>query len=287
VSAVPLMWLARLRVGLAVLLLTGTLGLAGSFVAGPWMIQPALAAPALADDPPTPPTPPTSASLPSSAAPVSTTPAQLAALQEILARPEFQVAESRSLLDRLLDPVRAWVRWLLAQIWAFLARLFGPAMDAGGSAIVLGSVLVGMLIVLGAGIVLYRLSRGTVSENAALAIASILRPPRAVDERARAREAAEAGQFRQAMHHQYRAVLLRLDERDYLSLDHALTNRELLPRLTGAPELAGCFSELVARFDRLWYGQTDCSPEEYAELAELADRIWQGADRSGQRAGAA
>jgi hypothetical protein len=72
-------------------------------------------------------------------------------------------------------------------------------------------------------------------------------------------------------------VLLRLDERDYLSLDRALTNRELLPRLTGAPEISGPFSELVTRFDRLWYGQADCSPDEYAEFARLADRIWQGA----------
>lgn len=259
------MLLARLRVALAALMLAGVLG-----VAGLW-----LAVPVLADDPSSP------------AGPVSASPAQVANLQEILARPEFQAAEGRSLLDRLLDPIRAWVRWSLVQVWEFLARLFGPAMDAGGSVIVLGSVLLGMLIVLGTGVVLYRLSRGNISENAALAIASILRPPRAVDELARAREAAEAGQLRQAMHHHYRAVLLRLDERDYLSLDHALTNRELLPRLTDAPELADAFSELVSRFDRLWYGQTDCSPEEYAELAQLADRIWQGAERIGQRAGAA
>jgi hypothetical protein len=276
---------ARLRIALAALLLVGTLGLVGPWMAGPWMVRTVLAAPALADVPPSPP---------SLSTPVSATPAQLATLQEILARSEFQAAEGRSLLDRLLDPIRAWVRWSLAQVWEFLARLFGPAMDAGGSTIVLGSVVVGLLIVLGTGIVLYRLSKGTVSENAALAVASILRPPRATDELARAWEAAEAGQFRQAIHHQYRAVLLRLDERDYLSLDHALTNRELLPRLTGAPELAASFSELVARFDRLWYGQTDCSPDEYAELAQLADRIWQAADRNGQasdrlgqRAGAA
>jgi hypothetical protein len=284
-GCVLMMRLARLRVALAVLMLAVLLGVSGPWAAGPWMVRTVLAASALAADPSSP------LSLPS---PVSATPAQLDSLQEILARPEFQAAEGRSLLDRLLDPIRAWVRWLLAQVWELLARLFGPAMDAGGSAIVLGSVVVGLLIVLGTGIVLYRLSRGNISENAALAIASILRPPRATDELARAREAAGSGQFRQAIHHQYRAVLLRLDERDYLSLDRALTNRELLPRLTGAPELAGAFSELVSRFDRLWYGQTDCTAEEYAELAQLADRIWQGAERSGsgvgrsgQRAGAA
>jgi hypothetical protein len=234
----------------------GVLALLGLLLVGAlWAAGPARAA----DDPP------------------SATPAQLATLREILARPEFQAGEGRSLLDRLLDPIRGWVRWALAQVWQLLERLLGPASSAGGSVVVLGSVVVGLVIVLGAGIMLWRLSSATVSENAALALASILRPPRAADELARAREAAEAGQPRRAIHHHYRAVLLRLDEQDRLSLDHALTNRELVPRLTGTQDLAGPFSELVTRFDRLWYGQTDCSSDEYAEFARLADRIWQGA----------
>ena len=70
---------------------------------------------------------------------------------------------------------------------------------------------------------------------------------------------------------------LRLDERDHLPFDGALTNRELVPRLTAAPALADPFAALVERFDRLWYGQTTCTADEYAAFAQLGERVWQAA----------
>jgi hypothetical protein len=137
---------------------------------------------------------------------------------------------------------------------------------------------IGLVIVLVAGFLLYRLARGSMAGDADLTVATPGRSPRAAEELARARGLAQAGRARQALHHHYRAVLLRLDERDHLLLDSALTNRELLPRLADRPELAAPFGELVVRFDRLWYGQADCSPEEYAAFAQLADRVWHGAE---------
>jgi hypothetical protein len=144
----------------------------------------------------------------------------------------------------------------------------------------LAVVGVGLVILLIAGIALYRLARGSVADDAGLSVPGVVRAPRAAEELARAHGLAQAGQARLALHHHYRAVLLRLDERDRLHLDSTLTNRELLPRLTAPPEVAGPFAELVVRFDRLWYGQHDCSPEEYAAFARLADRVWQGAGAS-------
>jgi hypothetical protein len=211
---------------------------------------------------------------------LSATPAQLAALREILARTEFQAGQGRSLLDQVLDPLRAGVRWLVARVWRFLEGLFSglplPDLRADGDGILYAVVGVGLVILLVAAIVLYRLARGSVVGDAGLSVPGVARAPRAAEELARAHELAQAGQARQALHHHYRAVLLRLDERDRLHYDDALTNRELLPRLTAPPEVAGPFAELVARFDRLWYGQPDCSAEEYAGFARLADRVWQG-----------
>ncbi|MFN8635978.1 MAG: DUF4129 domain-containing protein [Chloroflexota bacterium] len=220
--------------------------------------------PALAADPP----------------PSSATPAQLAALQQILRRPEFQAAENRSLLDRLLDPIRLWLRQLGQRILALLARVIGPLVANGGGAVILWAVVgVSLVVVLGAAFLLRRLMRGAVAEDATLGgFLGAVRSPRAAEELARAGEAAQVGDARRALHHHYRAVLLRLDEREHLSLDSALTNRELLPRLAAAPALAEPFGALVARFDRLWYGQTDCSAEEYAGFAALADRVWQAAE---------
>ena len=200
----------------------------------------------------------------------SATAAQLAALQEILARPEFQVAEGRSILDRLLDPIRSWLRWLGWELLRLIGWLLEPASGVSGEAILYVIVGVALVILIGVALMLRRLMRGTLAGDAVLADASTAGRPRAADELARARAFAQAGDRRRAVHHQYRAVLLRLDERDHLPFDGTLTNRELVPRLTAAPTL-------VSRFDRLWYGQTDCSAEEYAAFAALSDRVWQAA----------
>jgi hypothetical protein len=208
----------------------------------------------------------------------SATPAQLAALREILDRPEFQAGEGRSAIDRALDPVRTWIRSLGQQALRWLARVLGPIFEAGGAAILWGIVGVGLVILVGVAVLLRRLMRGAVADEAILDGFETAGLPRAADELARAREAAGAGDARRALHHHYRAVLLRLDERDHLSLDSALTNRELLPRLAASPALAEPFAALVARFDRLWYGQTACSMEEYAAFVEIAERVWQAAD---------
>jgi hypothetical protein len=205
------------------------------------------------------------------------TPEQLAALQAILARPELQVAERRSLLDGLLDPIRVWVRWLGTELMRLLGWILEPAADLDGAVILYAIVGVALVMLIGVALTLRRLMRGSLTGDAALAAAAVVGRPRAADELTRARALAQAGETRQAVHYLYRAMLLRLDERDHLPFDGTLTNRELLPRLTAAPELANPFAELVARFDRLWYGQTDCSADEYATFAALADRVWQAA----------
>jgi hypothetical protein len=149
---------------------------------------------------------------------------------------------------------------------------------AGGDAVPIGLALVSLAIVAVAGVVVRRALRGALASNAALGTGRPSGPPRATDELAAARTFAAAGDARRAVHHQYLAVLLRLDERDHLPFDGALTNRELLPRLDAAPELADPFAALVAMFDRLWYGQPSCSLEEYAAFAKLADRVWAAAE---------
>lgn len=204
----------------------------------------------------------------------SATPQQLSVLQEILNRAEFRAAEGRSYLDRLLDPMRAWVRWLIGA----LLRLIVGGIEAGGQLLPLLVVGAAAFVLIVVAFVLRRLLRGSLTSEASIAEAARSGPPRASEELARARALAAAGDPRGAVHHHYRAVLLRLDERDHLSYDGTLTNQELLPRLTAAPELAQPFGELVGQFDRLWYGQPSCSQEEYEAFASLADRVWRVAD---------
>jgi hypothetical protein len=202
------------------------------------------------------------------------TPEQLAMLQAILNRPEFQAAEGRGLLDRLLDPLRPVVRWLLGQLF----RLFVEGLKAGGEAVPIGLALVSLAVVGVAVVVVRRAVRGTLAGDAALGTSRQGGPPRATDELAAARAFAAAGDARRAVHHHYLAIQLRLDERDHLPFDGALTNRELVPRLDAAPELADPFAALVTMFDRLWYGQASCSLGEYDAFARLAERVWAAAE---------
>ena len=203
--------------------------------------------------------------------PTVATPEQIAALREVLARPEFGSAAGRGVLDRLLDPARSVVRWVVAEI----IRLIGRLLDGNGAAVSYATVAVGVAVTAAAGLMVRRLLRGTLATEAALAGAGPTRPVRADEELARARSLAEAGDLRAAIHHRYLAVLRRLDERGLLRFDRALTNRELLPRVPADAAVATSLAPLVARFDRLWYGQSTCSREEHEEFARLADRVWE------------
>ena len=207
-------------------------------------------------------------------APTAATPEQLAALRDVLARPEFGAAAGRGLLDRLLDPVRSLARSVLGEAIRLLGRLLS---GSGGEAVGYATVAVGLAVTVAAGLVVRRLLRGALATEAALAGDTTTRPPRADEELAHARTLAEAGDLRAAVHHRYLAVLRHLDERGLLRFDRALTNRELLPRVPADAAIAAALAPLVARFDRLWYSQATCSREEYDELARLADRVWEAA----------
>ncbi|MGE3268076.1 MAG: DUF4129 domain-containing protein [Chloroflexota bacterium] len=206
----------------------------------------------------------------------SATPGQLAALDEILARPEFQAPLGQNLLAEYLARFRnwlwSWLLWLLSP----LRSLFGDGVGVDGAAVMYGALAAGIIVLVVVVVLVRRWTRGRLAGDAALADVQAAGPAQATDELARAQALAGAGDVRQAVHHHYLAVLLRLDELDHLRFDGALTNRELLPRLA-AWELAEPFEALVARFDRLWYGQTTCSPAEYAEFRQLAARVWDAA----------
>jgi len=213
----------------------------------------------------------------------SATPDQLAQLADILNRPEFRAAEGRGYLDRLLDPIRAWLLRLLGA----LLRMIGRGIDAGGQPLEIGLVLLGLAVVLVAVLGVRRFLHGALVGDAKIDGERASRVRRAVDELAGARALAQIGDARRAVHHHYLAVLLRLDERDHLPFDGTLTNRELVPRLGASPELAEAFAALVASFDQLWYGQASCTLDEYAAFARLADRAWAAAEIPPSRPAAA
>lgn len=77
--------------------------------------------------------------------------------------------------------------------------------------------------------------------------------------KARARRFAQAGDFREALRHQYVAMLLQFDARGAWRYDPRRTNWEMVAQLRGAPRsetqsLAAPMSDLTRCFDRVRYG---------------------------------
>jgi hypothetical protein len=206
---------------------------------------------------------------------------RLEPLHSILARPEFWAEQGRSALDELLDPLRTAIWSAVREVARALLRHTGSVEEDSGPSVV--GLLMTLVIVAGATLLVVRLARGTLAAEGELAASRPTGPPSAQAELDRARALASEGNLRGALHHHYLAALRRLDERELLSFHGSLTNRELLPGARSNPGLAATLQPLVETFDRLWYGQSGCSPEQYSEFASLAEAVWREAGGTARR----
>ena len=200
----------------------------------------------------------------------SATPEQLERLHAILARPEFQSAEGGARLEHLLAPLRNAILSFLLN----LVRSIAPGLEGSGDLLRVVGITVAVVVSAAALLAFVRIARGSMAAEAELRPAELRRAPSAEEELALARGYAAAGELRRAIHHQYVAVLRRLDERGALRFDASMTNREHLGRAAASPGLAASLEPLVLAFDRLWYGQPSCSAAEYEAFSTLAARAW-------------
>ncbi|MFN8526729.1 MAG: DUF4129 domain-containing protein [Chloroflexota bacterium] len=192
-------------------------------------------------------------------------------LRRILAQPEFLAGEGQNAINAVLDPIRAmfWSMIRAASQWV-LSLFPDGSVEATGNAT---GVLVAGIVVLIATVTVVRFVRGTVRREAELETERQMGPPSAEQELRRAEVLERAGEWRAALHHRYSGVLRRLDEKGIVTFDRSLTNRELLPRVTGAPAVATALRPLVTVFDELWYGQTTVSREEFLEFKRLSETM--------------
>jgi hypothetical protein len=181
-----------------------------------------------------------------------------AALREVL-RAADQAASSPSIFDSV---VRAFQR--------FLAGLEGPRVDFG-----LVWPLVGIL---GAAVIFFvvaTLGRGlgerVRTEVALREAVGADRPDPARHLRA-ADEALAAGRPREAIHALYLFALTALVAREAIRWDPALTDRELLVRAAAVPH-ADALRDLVALYERSWFGLRDPGADEASRARTLAMRV--------------
>lgn len=88
-----------------------------------------------------------------------------------------------------------------------------------------------------------------------------------------AQRLAAAGDYRTAVRQLYLSTLLWLDEHGRLKYDRALTNREYLRVLSGAPALRDALAPVVETFDRIWYGFAPISAAEFERYRQDVDAL--------------
>ena len=199
----------------------------------------------------------------------------LARLHEILARPEFQTANTRPIWDQLLAPVINSVLDLLGQLLQVVqSSLSGREGWYGGGVLLVCVVLLG----LGLGYIV-RGVRLTVTRESRVRAASLAeRRDRSDALWRRAEQLAAAGQLDEAAHLVYLSALYALDERALLHVERSLTNREHARRLGAEhPRLGALFGQLVERYDRLRYGHFAVEPPAFDELRRLGAAARQAA----------
>jgi len=169
------------------------------------------------------------------------------ALGEVLAAPEFRGREQYAALMGLAERIREWVRsWL-------------RPLDDSGRALdgilrwlswIAGAVTFAVLAALA-----WRLLRGATRDTSALARLQPAADP--ADARAwarRAREAAAAGDAREAVRCAYHAVLHRLDEDGAWKIEEARTPREYVRLLPAADRRHPAVAFVARLFEGTWYG---------------------------------
>jgi len=190
--------------------------------------------------------------------------------------PSIDAARSDAALREVLQAVGegqaspSFLDSIIRALQRFLAGLEGPRVDFG--------LVWPLLGILGAAIIFFvvaTLGRGlgerVRTEVALRESAGADRPDPARHLRA-ADDALAAGRPREAIHALYLFALTSLVAREAIRYDPALTDRELLVRAAAVPH-ADALRDLVALYERSWFGLRDPGADEARRARSLAMRV--------------
>ena len=223
---------------------------------------------------------------------------RLAALDDVFARPEFNVQES--LRQRFLNWVEGILNWFFpnrnsaaatgATFWGFYALL---TWTIG----IVGALALALLFAYW----LRNLLGGFISgpEYQAQASRGDNIPLTALGARAQATEYAQAGNYRDAVRQLYLSALLSMEESGVIRYDRSLTNREVLARVAsqakvldattgdghadrnsvGENSIGEHLKPVVETFDSVWYGVREPDAETFSSYEEEIDELNQAMNR--------
>jgi hypothetical protein len=197
-------------------------------------------------------------------APASDTATERNRLAGILARHEFSDVHGPTLIDRLKQRL---FRFLID----LLTRFFGSrAIPTVGKVFVYS--LIGLTVVLLAIWVYRAIRRGSEMER-------ILPESLPISAKewtlwmAEAREAAERGNWRDAIHLAYWAGISFLEARGMWRPDRARTPREYLRLLPSYSEYQGTLASLTRNFERVWYGYQEADAHAYTQTLQELEKL--------------
>jgi len=98
-----------------------------------------------------------------------------------------------------------------------------------------------------------------------------------------ARQAADAGQWREAIHFLYWAAISRLESRRLWPADRARTPREYLALVAPEDPRRASLATLTGSFERTWYGGRAAAELDYRKAEELAAALISGSAASAIR----
>lgn len=194
--------------------------------------------------------------------------AALQQLQDILARPEFQWETSRPFWEQLLAPIGE----LLVKALAQFVQLTSDTLSGREGWFGLSALALALVVLLAGGAYLVRSVRLAVTrESRVQQQSAALRRQRSDELWHEAQQLASQGRLADATRLAYLSALYVLDERALLHVENSLTNREHAHRV-GAdhPRVGATFVRLVDAYDRLRFGRSTVTAENFAELVSLA-----------------
>ena len=210
-----------------------------------------------------------------------------ATMTQVLADPSFrnleQPAAQESLLDRILKRIRHWLGRLIDRIVDSISKVASRSVWIGRL------IFWGFILAVCVGLVwgLMQLERGwrtrLVPEGgfSGSGAASARDWQLWLED---ARQAAAAGQWRDAIHFLYWASISRLESRRLWPADRARTPREYLALVASEDPRKAGLATLTGSFERIWYGGRAAAESDYHAAEQLAAAL---ISASGARGGAA
>ncbi|MGA8223896.1 MAG: DUF4129 domain-containing protein [Candidatus Acidiferrales bacterium] len=196
-----------------------------------------------------------------------------AELDHILARPEFTGVRPPTPWELLRQRITAWLGRQLDKIFGAIGR--HP---------IGGEILFWLIILAGVGGIAVALIRYLASRDRmnALSKGESMVTARLWQEWIRsAREAANRGDFREAVHSAYWAGIVKLEDIGALPRDRTKTPREYLGLVTQEPATALApaipvrepLAALTSRLERVWYANRGASPEDFRESLKQLEAL--------------